>query len=481
MKRKIERYLGNGNDENICYLEDGRFDFGGDMEGVLFAVRQSEGKRSTSGKKSTRTPSNKKTYFASNAYRNRNSASRILFEDQVLKTPHHPVHESKSMDYFTDNIFASPDPVVDCSDVVVPSQQNPSAIQSKAGSGQTSILRTPQFKASSKSPTVMGNSLIKTPASEFDMKGFTPLSTYAKSSFVESEMLAYGLFSPDGPLGNDFVMEEVKTPKASDNPRVCIANVRFGDETTNLDKKQRNVSISPIKSTLEIFEKRKRQPLFYSSCKKRKNVQEDRFAHGLVTPSLSVSSGTTIATVPLTVCSSASSARASVTMEEFGKIRLLEISSSGFSANKSAVSSPFDRSEPKHITQDTPNESQLFSPPLKLDKLPGSILRSTKKTDVCTPAEKFWSSVGGLDNFTPFRENTEEVRDSSLTSPTSNSEIYILCLFPFAPYPTSSNFEFVYRSSTGKFIHKLLNDDKGSVSTKPILSSTMLNTDLSAE
>lgn len=436
MKRKIERYLGSG-DGDIRYLEDGRFDFNGDIDGVLRAIRDYEGRASTSGKKSAKTPGN----GTSKIY-NGNSASRILFEDKFAKTPHLPVHQPDAMDYFTENIFASPDSNVATAKKAKPKLKSAEA-HPKTTTCQTSILRTPQVKAMAKSPTFTSNSLCRTPASVFDMKGFTPLSTNAKTHFVESEMLAYGLFSPDGSLGNDFVMEYAKTPNADDNPRVCIANVRFGDSPSQ-DRKQRNVKISPIKSVGEILLKRKRQPLFSSSCKKRKNGEGDEYAHGVVTPSLSVSSRNTVATVPLTVCSSASSVQTNISIEELGKVRLLQISGS---ANKSTAKTPV--LEVKHITQDTPGESPHLSPPPSYDKL-GSILKSTKKSDTCTPAEKFWSSLGGIDNFTPFRENKECVGESSLMSPTSNSELFPLCFLLLAPSACSKFSQLICRQVLSK-------------------------------
>ena len=417
MKRKIERYLGNGNDENIQYLEDGRFDFNGDMEGVLQAVREYEGRKSTSGKKNSRTPAKK--YFTSNAYRNRNSASRILFEEKYGKTTVQlSSNQSDPMDYFVENIFASPDSNAVSGNVAIPSKPMSSERKPTATNGPTSILRTPQIKAPMRSPTLTNNSLIKTPAEGFDLKGYTPLST--NTAFAESEMLAYGLFSPNGPLGNDFVMEGIKTPNAFDNPRVCIANVRFGDSPAIPDQKQRNVAISPIKSAEEIFQKRKRQPLFSTSSKKRKNGKGDDFPFGLVTPSLSISSRNTVATVPLTVCSSASSARTNLSIEELGKVRLLQINSS-VSNNAGAAKTPLDDTHPNNITQETPDEP-IFSPS-PTAKL-GSILKSAKKTNVRTPADKFWSSLGGIGNFTPFRENEGGVGESSLMSPTSNSKFF---------------------------------------------------------
>ena len=411
MKKKIERYLGNGYDNSIRYTEDGRFDFNGDINGVLRAVRESEGRKSTSGKKSSRTPA--KTYLTNGAHTSRNSASRILFD---AKTPRQALDQLGSMDYFEENIFESPGPMADRKSNVHPKQN--ATMEYTVTTKPTSILRTPQIKAPSRSPTFTNNSLIKTPADY--MKGFTPLPPNARAAFAESEMLAYGLFSPNGPLGNDFVMEESKTPNASDNPRVCIANVRFGDTPANLDDKLRNVAISPIKSADEIYQKRKRQAIFLDSCKKRKNG-EDGFAFGLVTPSLSVSSRTTVATLPLTVCSSASSARSNLTMKELGKVRLLQINSSGSNFNLGTTKTPSNGScmKPMNITQETQEESPIFSPD---DGNP-----STKNPDTTfTPAEKFWSGLGGLDNFTPFRENNADcVGESSLMSPSSNSELCI--------------------------------------------------------
>ena len=103
MKRKIQRYLGNGNDDNIRYLEDGRFDFNGDVDGVLHAVREYEGRRSTSGKKCTKIHG----HVTSKAF-NRNSASRILFDDKFGKTPHLPVHKPEDSEYYTENILHLP-------------------------------------------------------------------------------------------------------------------------------------------------------------------------------------------------------------------------------------------------------------------------------------------------------------------------------------------------------------------------------------
>lgn len=90
MKRKIERFLGNGNDENIRYLED-RFDFNGDIKGVLTAVRELD---KTSAKKGGKCSSKKslgamtpRNVYYNNSFVNRNSALRNLFDKRFSKTP----------------------------------------------------------------------------------------------------------------------------------------------------------------------------------------------------------------------------------------------------------------------------------------------------------------------------------------------------------------------------------------------------------
>ena len=257
-------------------------------------------------------------------------------------------------------------------------------------------------------------------------------------------MLDGGLFSPNEILAKDFVMEaasssdRVKTPHASDRPRMCIANVRFGDDTSPMafDMKQREVAISPICIVMTRGQKRRRRPMFADSCKKQKEHgrSEEAGGLGLVTPSLSISSRTTIMTHPLTVCSSASSIRTTLTLEELSKVRSIQTNRSITGSIKN-VEQPNNNDittqttpdcsgvEPKLITQESPPDSSPpFSTPPNFDMIDGSVLRSHKKLEIGTPADKFWSSVGGLDSFTPFRNLEERDGGSSLMSPTANSE-----------------------------------------------------------
>lgn len=542
MKRKIEKYLSNNDKDKIHYLHDGRFEFHGDVEGVLTAVRdaaESSGGRSSttagaaaknSGRERPRRPDDggggartpgtnaKTTTFSQDFSGSRsayaNSASRNLFE-VTSKTRNDGGGDDDDSDEgpSAGNIFVSP-PSSSRENV----GERPHGVENhgKADLGQkrqlrstfttgrASIMETPKDKKPppARSPTFVS---VKTPtdATSLDLRGFTPLSNNAKHHNF-AEILESGLFSPGWPLGKDFVMEAssagsgnvnnisslsstsfaegVKTPHASDRPRMCIANVRFGDSpekkervaTGSSDRMLREVAISPIcKASLAgLTQKRKRRSLFgdddddVDPKKKCRSYAESSREGGMVTPSFSVTSNTTVTTLPLTVCSSASSVRTTMSLEELSKVRPIQIISASLqnttnitnisnNENDSTVgnnnkinqtTSPpnFPGMEPKKSNQDTPsatfrdNQDNLahhqrgasppFSPPPNFDKVVCNV-QSAKKLDSGTPAEKFWSSVGGLDNFTPFKARGEyDGNTSGLMSPTSNSECVLLSL-----------------------------------------------------
>jgi hypothetical protein len=507
MKRKIEKYLSNNDKDRIPYKDDGRFDFDGDVEGVLTAVRDSSAEATTSTKKTNpntnyssrkalkrisgdahtprqlRCPSSKTATFSESIISNNrsayttDSASRNLFDESSSSKINDGEFHPDADDIVGSNIFISPAPTD--KEMIVDGKMADSnqkrELRSTFTAGRASIMETPNNAKwrPARSPA-FGS--MKTPeVSKIDLCGFTPLSNNGRhheegngSNF--EEMLESGLFSPGWPLalGKDFVVESnnlnannisasfsssfadgMKTPHAGDRPRMCIANVRFGDDDSERtsERMQREVAISPIFNLREIMygKKRKRRSLFMSNT------------HGIsldaefpcVTPSFSVTSRATVMTHPLTICSSANSVVGSAFSLEDFKDRSIQIHSSSLEGivksennvtnrmnqhNNITATSPLECSgmEPKHITQDTPlgdgrkntprvlpspwgvgenaaRASPPFSPPSHLDKM-GSILQSAMKLDAGTPAEKFWSSVGGLDDFTPFK----------IGSPTSN-------------------------------------------------------------
>lgn len=513
MKRKIERYLSNNDRERIRYLAGGRFDFDGDLDGVLTAVREGPDNSSAnrnvrrthkSGKKSgnnnrngggegpQQTPrmngqSSKTTTFSNDFSNSRsaytNSASRNLFDDTTKCQD-----EDSDFD-LTNNIFISPPPsgkkkqsAASVDNGKADSNQK-RQLRSTFNSGRASIMETPKDK------TMLHSIKTPTDINDMDLRGFTPLSNNAKHQDANpnnfADFMNSGIFSPGWPLGKDFAIdgsnpnnistlstsfaEGVKTPHASDHPRLCIANVRFGDSPEKMsssmvvaasvamkldDRMQREVAISPIckVSLSALKQKRKCRSLFgddnVDDCSSKKLKTMDgkltTSQKGMVTPSFSVSSSTTVTTHPLTVCSSVSSVRTTLSLEELSKVRPIQINSSLQQTgnnnihnenNMSTTTNACSGMEPKHITQDTPPSTQEdvvvanstahrasppFSPPHNFDKV-GSIIQSAKKLDAGTPAEKFWSSVGGVESFTPFKAEEEGV-GTSLMSPTSNSE-----------------------------------------------------------
>ncbi|KAL7551685.1 hypothetical protein ACHAWF_014870 [Thalassiosira exigua] len=390
-------------------------------------------------------------------------------------------------------------------------------LRSTFTAGRTSILRTPQDKAlRSRSPTSDAFDAVKTPtdADHLDLRGFTPLSNNAKNyrEFGRdgsnlAEILDYGLLSPGWPLGRDcdsaspkeahgdrdvsalsssYFSDGVKTPHAGDRPRMCIASVRFGDAdvvggprealasalagAADGDQMQREVAISPIckVSLSSLNERRKRRSLFgddddggdrptkkhQSTEGKSQDVTEsvDGGTTKLVTPRSS--SGTTVTTLPLTVCSSVSSVRTTLSLEELRQatvVRPIRIDATLWGGNGDGAtgsergsrdlgsSANGDRfgMEPKRVAEDgrgsvDEDRARRASPPPR-SPIPqsyeggSSVLRSVGKPDVGTPAEKFWSSVGGVDNFTPFRAKgcgDEGAGEGGMMSPTSNTKFF---------------------------------------------------------
>jgi len=209
---------------------------------------------------------------------------------------------------------------------------------------------------------------------------------------------AHELFSPSelfADVGNTYVdgRKTPKTPHASSHPRMCIANVRFGTtpKATTSDMKQRHVAISPIGSLQSVKQnKKKRRSLFdamnYQSEKKpRKEGTASTPGLGMVTPSFSISSSTTVTTYPLTVCSSAASIRTTMTLEELATLR--KPVPINYIANQPNCSGM----EPKHITHHDINVENL------------SPMTTMKRVDVHGSVEKFWT--GGLEHLTPFRSD----------------------------------------------------------------------------
>ncbi len=518
MKRKIEKYLSNNDKDRVRYKDDGRYDFRGDLEGVLTAVREGPTEGGTANKKmnsyddtihnatkrsyqeggvggdahtpgmNTRSSFRKMTKFAESnrsSYTN-NSASRNLFVESSSSKQEDAVFDSVSDDIAA-NIFISPPPSCKKRNIdfkKADSNQN-RFLRSTFTSGRASIMETP--RDSKKRPTrspAFGS--MKTPDDmNLELRGYTPLSNNCKyqnnTSFAE--ILDSGLFSPGWPLlgrdgfatdANNVSMlsssfaEGVQTPHASNHPRLCIANVRFGDDKPEdaIDMMQREVAISPIINPEEMLneKKRTRQSLFGE-----KMDLEGKLNSRLpcVTPSFSVRSSTTVVTHPLTICSSVTSDRTTLSLYELSKIDPIRINSSIKVIRKSEHDINLRRNdqtstddsgiEPTHITQDTPlctddrsHSSTPFSPPRN-----GSDLQSELK--VGTPAQMFWSGVGGLANFTPYQVRGDESTGAA-SSATSNSEYHNEMYQYFYADKTNQPCSRLITNDTGKFFETLLED-----------------------
>jgi len=383
MKRKIEKYLSTSGKK--LKREDGRYDFRGDMDGVLSAVRETDNTRPSS-RKSTSAVSSSSSSSLSNkkntsrraakmadsesksngvahvaSLRNSTETPRLnqgltsvksskltatfdesLFKDRSSAQTNSvskalfgktPSRKSDDVDFNPSNIFSSPRSALKGSKVNTSDKRE---LRTTFTTGRASILATPQLSKK------VDLSSINTPDVNFEsIKGFTPLSmaTSTKGGGFDGILDAHELFSPSelfADVGNTYV-EGIKTPKtphASSHPRMCIANVRFGTTPkATSDMKQRHVAISPIGSLQSVQQqKKKRRSLFdainYQSEKKPRKEGTSTPGLGMVTPSFSISSSnTTVTTYPLTVCSSAASFRSTMTLEELSKMKPIPIHS----------------------------------------------------------------------------------------------------------------------------------------------------------
>eukprot|EP00984_Skeletonema_dohrnii_P007529 scaffold2736_cov82-Skeletonema_dohrnii-CCMP3373.AAC.8 len=440
MKRKIEKYLSTSGKK--LKREDGRYDFQGDMDGVLSAVRENENNRPSSRKassSSTSSTSNKKSTSrrakmvaeTTGSLKNSTETPRLnqgvtslkstkltatfdesLFNDRSSTQTNSvskalfgktPSRKSEDVDFNPSNIFSSPRSALKNSKVNTSDKRD---LRTTFTTGRASILGTPQVSKR------VDLSSINTPDVNFEsIQGFTPLSmakTKVESGQFDEILDANELFSPSelfADVGNTFVdgLKTPKTPHASSNPRMCIANVRFGATPKAADMKQRHVAISPIGSLQSVQQnKKKRRSLFdtiHQSEKKARKEGASTPGLGMVTPSFSISSSTTVTTYPLTVCSSAASSRTTMTLEELSKIKPIPINSTlqkdGSSLNHPTHQQPdCSGMEPKHITH---HDVQLenLSP---MTTIP-------KRVDGHDSTEKFWTSAGNLDHLTPFRSD----------------------------------------------------------------------------
>ena len=459
MKRKIERYLSNGDGGKARYTNDGRFNFYGDFEAVLTAVRDmpaSDRKKGNSSRKkaaaarslnrsntqsvTAQTPSVdvNKTPNSGNLTPYTNSTSRNLFKSAKKKINNNDNNEgspSIDEDEATNNIFISPPPTgIMKKSIRLDDGKNrraTSQLHASFSSNGASIMAATPLKDNNQR---LHPAQTPDNGKNIELRGFTPLSNTPKYQVEESnnkhfaDILDSGLISPGWSLGKDYVVSEdndfnpndistlssssdfavgAKTPHASDRPLMCIANVRFGHDspekvisTSNEDRVlQRQVNISPMCNSKAVQTKKRQQvESMFDGDNDAKKLKAD-------TPSSSVS-GSTITTVSLTVCSSVSSIQTTTSLEAF-KVKVDK--DEKISNINNSTPDSLGNMSPKQITQDTPHDDPCASPPFSS---PPNLDKAANKIDTYTPAEKFWSVLSG----------NQKEGGSSLLSPTSNSK-----------------------------------------------------------
>jgi hypothetical protein len=510
MKRKIEKYLSNNDRDRIPMNSGGRFDFRGDIEGVLLAVRDP----STDASSSTinTTTSTKKTigdndynnkfscvrggdtsfanmesdslyYHHSPSYTN-NSASRNLFIDTSSSSSKEKLcsnqgddsgSNSDDDDGVTSNIFISPVPSNKPSKIMTTTTTTTATTTSGKSPIKKRNLRS-TFTIAAGKPSILDTpistkkqrNLMYTPemGSLDYVRGYTPLSNSGKHQEEDAngnsfaEMLNSGLFSSPGwPLtavkeveyagdvsNNDVpssfssstaintphyatkttsFMDEIKTPTVKDNPR-SIANVHFGecnDEKASMERKLRDVTISPIYNVKTEMKERKRQSSFGNNKMRQSSLSSNDVEFPCVTPSsFSVTSNTTVTTHPLTVCSTGNS------------VDRMNTSTTPTADRFSVADDPMH-----NITQDsTPyyshgSSTTTSSVPNSMDSTihQSAVKYSSSCIDTPSADDKFWSSftpckiMGNMKN--NIDNNDEEKASCSgigLLTPSSNSRFF---------------------------------------------------------
>lgn len=283
MRRKIEKFLckkQNCDEANIRYTEDGKFDFMGDLDGVLAAVRDNEGckrgRGSGGGSSKGKRPKKKTNPTAS-------TVKQYVNPPIGMPYGHHPGHYAMMMPHSHPMVSSSTGankenvkPAAKPQD----SQKAPVPLNVKSSTATHPFGFSPGHKtdATSMSPffgaTTPGSGMMKTDFASYftgsgkkplfhspgragthsPLRGMTPLSTLMErgvtTPFAGDSM---NLFSPNmdnedinkALFGNDTVL---KTPKAKTplQMRFRIGSANTEESASLTDEHFRKVSVTPI-------------------------------------------------------------------------------------------------------------------------------------------------------------------------------------------------------------------------------------------
>ena len=177
MRRKIEKYLArkqNCDEAHIRYTDDGRFDFMGDLEGVLGAVRGSgkdsgRGRKSSSGK--TRGP-NKKKYQKKQEPLSNKTYPPAPASIPPGAMPHHPGM------HYGHHPYMQPPPINNSKYVPAPPTSNSTSGDKENMKPHATFARDTKFsKSSSSSNNNHKTTNTSSPRDDCNFFSFSPRST----------------------------------------------------------------------------------------------------------------------------------------------------------------------------------------------------------------------------------------------------------------------------------------------------------------
>ena len=445
MKRKIEKHLaekeGLASIKQVKLMDDGRFDFKGDLEGVLKAVRGKDGQgarartnRAKSNRTGRRTSAKKKAAAAAAATKNGTAEAGV---SQPVFTPASAFYEDSSMMPYPSSV-AGKDGEMDMSGfhAVEPEGAGGMFAFSPPAKGANVDYRgvrgtndaggkdsdiSPVFGSMATPGVRRLDPLLASPAIGPD--GMTPLSMikgFGRTPATTGDADPLNLFSPSN--FNDDMFDDMsginpftvpKTPGTALPTKMAKIQIGAGGADSPQEAKTREIAVSPIKkfktgTRAKIVRGAFFQNLTGRSAPKRSNAEEDGPRHKRSRSSDTIS----------TACSGTVALTASLSSEVHVRLLNSSIGESSISMpppetrDVSFLTSAKKRSRDVMISTDQPNLdiSDLLSPNLdvstdsrRVAMDPSPYFNAKIMEGLPTPgaADSMWSTTKGMGLFSP--------------------------------------------------------------------------------
>lgn len=463
MRRKIEKYLaekqGVTNPKKIKLTPDGRYDFMGDIDGVLTAVRGKDGsgaKARPNRARSNRTGKRGSKKGAKGGKNKRANAPQhpiqtltgsgpvMLHERTTVPFPTPTLGKENDMMghpscFAAGSIFAFSPPANGIDGRRHGRGGSPvfGSIATPGRKGMDPLLASPtNFSSGSMTPlSMIKNTFAKTPVGG---SGADPLNLFSPSNLYNAGELNDDLF--DSLSANPFGFPKTPGTNTNSMPRLKMAKLQIGTGRDSSDEpKSREVTVSPIKQFKTGTRRKLSHGSFFKDLQKNPTDKGKSAATGSKhkrTNSHDTISTTCSGTVALTVSLSTSvhvrllnqSFSESFSMPPPSNVPTPAAAASG--RDLSFLSSGTKRSRDIMISTDEPtlDVSDLMSPRLDISGTssrgmidPSPYLSSKIMEGLPTPggsdktSDKFWSSADGINLFSPSNDGMTPMRSPTGT------------------------------------------------------------------